>query len=107
MTPWDKWEVLDIAEAGWRPLLTHPTWHSLNQYRRIEDFTKVIINGEIVEFKKPNPISELEGYVVSGTGMIKKCYVSEEFPTFHATFKNIEDAENYSKVIRKVLGESV
>jgi hypothetical protein len=107
MTPWDKWECKTPRYPEWGDCTTHPLWHQLNKYRRIGDVSKVSVNGKIVEFKKPNPISELEGYVVSGTGMIKKCYVGEQFATFHATFKNIEDAENYSKVIRKVLGESV
>jgi hypothetical protein len=107
MTPWDKWECKTPSYPEWEDCITHPLWHQLNKYRRIEDVCKVSVNGETMEFVKPTPIWDTEVYIVSGTGSINKVYVSESIATFHATFKNIEDAENYSKVIRKILGESV
>jgi hypothetical protein len=106
MTPWDKWEVLDIAEAGWRPLLTHPTWHSLNQYRRIEDFTKVLINGVQHEFRKPTPVWGRNKHLVTGTGLILDVYTTEYVANLHATFEHKDDAENYAKAIRAIVGKS-
>jgi hypothetical protein len=106
-TPWDKWHCKVVGYQEWEDCITHPLWHQLNKYRRIGDGCRVTINGEIMEFAKPTPRWEEEVYIVSGTGMIKKAYVSESFANFHATFKDIEDAENYSNVIRKILGESV